>query len=79
MMFMIASPRWVTAYAFNELVARQSPDEVLSFLWMWLKAEKLRKPRLDHVVFWSDGCYGQCWNQYVVAVVVGVVAVASSR
>jgi hypothetical protein len=63
--FMICGPDFVDMYGYDETIAGKGPDEVCSFVYHWLCAEKQRKPDLKHAVFWCDACGGQSWNQYL--------------
>ena len=67
--FIIAGPDFVDMYGYDETIAGKGPDEVCSFVYHWLKAEKEKKPNLKHVVFWCDSCAGQSWNQYLMRLI----------
>ena len=71
--YMICGPNFVDMYGYDESVAGKGPDEVCSFIYDWLVAEKKRKPALEHVTLWCDSCGGQTWNQYVIRLIHEVV------
>ena len=71
--YMICGPDFVDMYGYDESVAGKGPDEVCSFIYDWLVAEKKRKPALEHVTLWCDSCGGQTWNQYVIRLIHEVV------
>jgi len=63
--FIIAGPNNVDVYAWDERTAGKGVNEVLSCVRAWLRQLKLEHPEARHVVFWSDSCYGQSWNQFM--------------
>ena len=63
--YMIAGPLFTCMFGYDERTSGKGPNEVMSFLRMWLVKEKERKPGLTHAVFWCDACGGQMWNEYM--------------